>query len=117
MKILDQYFDALRNQDWESLGETLSENVRRTGPYLDVVEGRDRYVAYLGAVIPTLTNYELKVSRVRSFDTGSAVVELSEELDLDGQRRRYPEVLLFDFDTEGRIIRVDIYIKQPPVTQ
>ena len=114
MKTLEHYFEALRTHDWESLGTCLADDVHRTGPYLDVVRGKQAYVEFLSGIIPTLRNYELKVFRVRELDGGSALVELSETLDVDGVRREFPEALLFDFDDEGLILRVDVYMKQPP---
>ena len=45
---------------------------------------------------------------------GSALVELSEILDVDGVRTEFPEALVFDFAPDGRIQRVDVFIKQPP---
>ncbi len=113
MRILDDYFEALRTQDWKLLTACLAENVRRTGPFLDVVHGRQAYVDFLAGIIPTLRNYELTVRRVRTLGADSAVVELSEILDVGGVRTEFPEVLLFDFDAAGAIVRVDIYIKQP----
>ena len=114
MKMLDRFFDALRTQDWEKLAGCLAENVERTGPYLDVVRGKRAYVEFLSKVMPTLRNYELRVHRSRRLDDGSAMVELSETLDLDGVRTEVPEVLVFDFDAGGRILRVDIYVKNQP---
>jgi hypothetical protein len=66
--VLERYFDALRTHGWESLAGCLSDDVHRTGPYLDV----------------------------------------------DGVRTEFPEALVFDFAPDGRIQRVDIFIKQPP---
>jgi predicted ester cyclase len=114
MEILERYFAALLNQDWESLGACVAENVHRTGPYLDVVRGRAAYVAFLARVIPTLRSYDLRVARIRKLDADSAVVELSEFAEVNGVRTEFPEVLLFDFDADGSILRIDIYIKQPP---
>jgi hypothetical protein len=114
MRVLDEYFGALRTQSWKSLAICLAEDVLRIGPYLDVVQGRHAYVEFLSKVIPTLKNYELEVARVRSLNAGSAVVELSEFADVDGVRREFPEVLLVDFDEGGAIERLDIYIKQQP---
>jgi hypothetical protein len=34
-------------------------------------------------------------------------------MDHEGTRRTHPEALLFDFDAEGRIARVDVYLKRP----
>jgi hypothetical protein len=116
VRILDAYFEALRTQDWEGLARCLAADVHRTGPYLDVVQGRQAYVDFLSRVIPALKSYELQVSRVREPSPGSAVVELSEFAEVDGVRTEFPEVLLFDFDESGAILRIDVYIKQrlPP---
>jgi hypothetical protein len=113
MRVLDDYFAALRSQDWKRLAACLAEDVRRSGPYLDVLHGRQAYVEFLSRVIPTLPNYELVVRRTRELGAGSALVELSEILDVAGVRTEFPELLVFDFDAKGAIARVDIYIKQP----
>ncbi len=113
MEVLDRYFQALRDHDWVGLGDCLAADVRRTGPYLDVVRGKQAYVRFLSRVVPALPNYTLEVSRVRALPDGSALVELSETLDVDGVATAHPEALIFDFDGDGRILRVDIYIKQP----
>ena len=117
MRVLERYVEAMRNQDWESLAECLAEDVQRTGPYLDVVRGRQAYVEFLSGVIPTLPNYTNKVSRIRALDGGFALVELSEILDVDGVRTEIPEALLFDFDPQGRILRVDVFVKHPPTAR
>ncbi len=114
MDVLERYFDALRARDWGALSDCLAPSVERTGPYLDTVRGRDAYVAYLARVIPSLPNYALTLRRLRRFSDTSAVVELSETLDVHGVSTEFPEALFFDFDRDGRIVRVDIYIKQPP---
>ena len=64
MKILERYFEALRTQDWDALGSCLADDVHRTGPYLDVVQGRQAYVKFLSGVIPTLPSYKLQVHRI-----------------------------------------------------
>ncbi len=111
MEVLERYFAAMVSHDWVALSECLAEDVRRTGPYLDVVEGRDAYVAFLAEVVPSLPNYELEVVSTDEIVGGGAVVRLSETLDVDGQRTKFPEALLFEFDSAGLIARVDIYIK------
>lgn len=113
MQVLDRYFDALKRHDWPTLSTCLAEGVRRTGPYLDVVEGREAYLAFLSRVVPSLPNYRLVVSRVRRLDDGAALVELSETSDVDGVPTEFPEALLFEFDATGRIHSVDVYLKDP----
>ena len=113
-EVLERYFAAMRAHDWPALAETLAEDVHRTGPYLDHVRGRQAYVDFLARVVPALQNYALDVARIRAIEGGGALVELSESMDRDGTRRSYPETLLFAFDGDGRIARVDIFIKQPP---
>jgi hypothetical protein len=114
METLRRYLDALARQDWDALSGTLAEDVKRTGPYLDVVEGRKAYTEFLSRVVPTLPEWRLDVSRIRALDDGAALVELSETLAVNGVPTRYPEALIFDFDEAGLIRRVDIFIKQPP---
>jgi hypothetical protein len=78
------------------------------------VRGRDAYVAFLSDVIPKLPGYALDVARIRALEGGGAVVELSETIDRDGGRFRTPEALLFEFDADGLIMRVDVFVKQTP---
>ena len=113
-RVLERYFEALRSHAWESLADCLAEDVRRTGPYRDVVLGREAYVAFLARVLPGLRNYALEISRVRWLTDGGALVELSEHLDLDGVQSEFPEALIFDFDAAHRIRRVDVYLMQEP---
>jgi ketosteroid isomerase-like protein len=112
--VLERYFDAMRRHDWVALSECLADDVHRTGPYLDVVEGQRAYTDFLAGVLPTLPSYTLTVHRIRRLGDHSAVVELSETLEVGGVSTEYPELLLFDIDGTGRIARVDVYIKQPP---
>lgn len=113
--VLERYFAALRKRDWAALADTLANEVHRTGPFLDEVRGKRAYVEFLAGVVPKLANYALDVARIRALEDGTALVELSESMDRDGQRETHPEALLFEFDAAGRIARVDIYIKRPPV--
>jgi len=110
--VLERYFEALRSHDWTSLAECLADDVHRTGPYLDVVEGKRAYVDFLSKKLPTLTNYALDVRRIREIGPTSAVAELTETVDVDGRSTVFPEAILFDFNGEGRIRRVDIYVKK-----
>jgi uncharacterized protein (TIGR02246 family) len=114
--VLERYFAALRAHDWEALADTLADDVHRTGPFLDDVRGKRAYVEFLAGVIPKLSNYALDVARIRALEDRSAVVELSESMDRDGRRETHPEALLFEFDRDGRIARVDVYIKRRPLT-
>ncbi len=110
-EVLECYFQALRDCDWDALRECVAEDVHRTGPFLDVVEGRDAYADFLAGIVPTLPNYALQVHDVKLLEGGGAVVRLSEILDVDGVSTEHPEMLLFEFDADGRIDRVDIYLK------
>ena len=113
-QVLGRYFQALRDKDWAALRACVAEGVRRTGPYLDVVEGRDAYADFLAGIVPRLVNYELRVHDVKLLADGGAAVRLSEILDVEGVRTEHPELLLFGFDADGRIADVDIYLKRAP---
>ncbi len=115
---LERYLQALRDQDWETLRDCVTRDVHRTGPYGDVVEGRDAYAEFLAGVVPTLENYELRVRDIAWTVDGSAWVRLSEFLGPKGELAEHPEALCFEFAGDGRIARVDIYLKRlaPPRT-
>jgi uncharacterized protein (TIGR02246 family) len=110
--VLARYFDAMRAQDWDALADCVAPDVHRTGPYRDEVRGREAYVAFRVGVVPKLANYALDVQDVRPLADGGALVRLTESMDHEGTRRTHPEALLFDFDAEGRIARVDVYLKR-----
>ena len=112
--VLERYFDALRTADWKGLAACLAPDVRRTGPYLDVVEGREPYAAFLARTLARLANYRLWVDRVLEIDDRTSLVLLREVLDVEGVSTAFPEALLFGFDETGLIASVDVYIKQPP---
>ncbi|MDT7550493.1 MAG: hypothetical protein QOE84_2887, partial [Actinomycetota bacterium] len=114
MQIIDTYVKALQEHDWAALADTLSDDgLRRVGPFLDVVEGKDAYVAFLSGLMPTLQNYRLTVDRVSELPSGEVVVELRERLDVDGVSQEFPEAIFFGFDSRGLITTVRIYIQQP----
>ena len=113
-EVLERYFAAMRAHDWPALADTLALHVHRTGPYQDHVRGRQAYVEFLARVLPALQNYALDVAEIRAVEGGGALALLSESMDREGGRKTYPEALLFEFDGDGRIARVDVFIKEPP---
>ena len=108
---VERYLAALREQDWEALAATLEPDVRRIGPYGDVYESREPYVAYLAEIFRTLQGYELAVARlIVAGDV--AVVELSETIDTPAGRRRTDEVVVFDLSASGLIGRIGVYLRR-----
>jgi ketosteroid isomerase-like protein len=114
--VVEDYLKAIVAHDWDRLTDTLTEDVVRTGPFFDVYQGRDDYVAFISALMPTLPSYSMEVGRVSYLDGGSrAYAELTETLDVGGKPHVTPEVLVFDIDVDAagdRIARIDIYIKR-----
>jgi len=110
--IVETYLKSIVAHDWSALADTLSEDVVRTGPYFDVFEGRDSYLAFITDLMPKLPNYSMEIKRISYVDEGRrAYAELSETLDVGGAPHTTPEVLVFDVDGD-RISRVDIFIKR-----
>ncbi len=114
MELLHRYLEALGRQDWARLAGCFADDLHRTGPFGDEIHGGRAYAAFLEQVVSALENYELKVFRIRELSGGAAVVELSETVDIEGERRETLELLLFELDGEGLIRRVDVYTKQHP---
>ena len=110
-----RYLDGVAGQDWDAVSECVAADVRRVGPFGDVYEGREEYVAFLRGIMPALGGYRMDVERVLyTADGTGAVAELSETVELDGRPVRTPESLVFDLDAEGRIRHISIYIQQVP---
>jgi limonene-1,2-epoxide hydrolase len=114
MEVIERYFDALARHDWRALSACLAEEgLVRTGPFADVVHGRDAYVAFLQGLMPTLRGYRLEVAAIHPIAERRAVAELSETMEVDGALRTFPEAIFFGLDAAGRIAEVTIYIQQP----
>lgn len=114
MSTVERYLTCLAAHDWDGLAATISdESLHREGPFCDVVEGKERYVAYLRDVIAPLEDHQLDVRRVSHAGDRVSYVELTERFRLDGARTEYPECILFEQDDNGLISYVSVFIKQP----
>ena len=105
-----RFLDRMAHGDWDAMAACVAPDVVRIGPYRDVVRGRDAYRTFLAEVISALEGYRMDVSRIWS-DGDCAAAELAEEMDIDGQRRRTDEAVTFDFDDDGLISRVAVYLQ------
>ncbi|HXX90823.1 MAG TPA: nuclear transport factor 2 family protein [Acidimicrobiales bacterium] len=111
MHIVERYLQAMVAHDWEAMAECLADDVVRVGPFGDTYTPKDPYVAFLRDLMPGLPGYSMKVERV--IESGrSAVVELSETVELDGTPVVTPEALVVDLDGDGRIAHIAIYIQR-----
>ncbi|MGD0311931.1 MAG: nuclear transport factor 2 family protein [Acidimicrobiales bacterium] len=121
--VVERYLERLVAHDWPAVSECLSEDVIRVGPFEDVYTGRDSYVAFLSALMPSLAGYSMRVDRVLQVNTfgdddsddgGMTVVlaELTETMEAGGVPFDTAEALVFDVDEDHRIARVDVYIKR-----
>jgi hypothetical protein len=118
--VVEEYLRTFAAFDWEGFAAILAdENLRRVGPFMDVIETKEDYVDFLSKLMPTLINYEVRVDRVSDCGSKRFLVELSEIFDVDGVRTEYPQADLFEVDAAGKISGVSIFMKvpgsQPPV--
>ena len=104
--IVEDYLAALTSHDWNALRDCLCDDVVRVGPYHDEYRGRDAYVDFLSALMPTLPGYSMDVARVTYADD-LAFAELAETV---GEVRT-DEALVFEIAGDGRIARVDVFLK------
>lgn len=110
--VVERYLDAVMGHDWDTLAGCLSDDgFARVGPWGDEYPDKAEYVAFISDLMPKLPGYEMRVDRVTySIDHRTAVVELSETVELDGKPHRTPEALVFDLDGD-RITRIQIFIQ------
>ncbi|MGZ4511680.1 MAG: nuclear transport factor 2 family protein [Mycobacterium sp.] len=112
--VVERYLECLAAHDWDGLAATIAdEGLIREGPFCDVVEGKQHYVAYLRKVLTNLHGHRLEVQRVSHVNTRLSYVELTEAFEIDGVTRRWPECILFERSDDGRISRVSVFFKQP----
>ena len=120
VEVVRNYFDRLVAHDWSAVAECLSADVARTGPFADTYEGRDVYLAFLSALMPTLPGYSLSLGRIllvspeRELLSGGAtvVVQLRETIEVDGAPLETAEALVFELDEDQRICHISIYIQR-----
>ena len=61
--VIERYLEFLAAHDWDGLATTIADKgLVREGPFCDVVEGKEHYVAYLRKVLTTLKGHRLDVS-------------------------------------------------------
>lgn len=116
-EVIERYLSCLAAHNWAGVAATLAdEGLVREGPWCDVVEGKDEYVAYLREVISRLAGHRLQIHRVSHVGNRS-FVELTESFEFDGVPTEWPECLVFErrdgASQDGLISRVSVYFKQP----
>lgn len=108
-----RYLESLNSKDWEALGATLSGGeFERVGPFCDVISDSSAYVRFLDGIVSTLGDYAVRTRRVSVAD-GAVYAEVNESFVLDGARKDFPEVLVFDVGDDGLISRVQVYMMRP----
>jgi predicted SnoaL-like aldol condensation-catalyzing enzyme len=114
MSVVDEYLRCLGSHDWPGLARTIADQgLHRDGPFCDVIEGKDAYVAFLEGIVDKLPNYGLKVSRTSPLGDDLVYVECSETFDVDGVATEYPECLVFELADDGLIRKVSVFMKTP----
>ncbi|MCV7099603.1 nuclear transport factor 2 family protein [Mycobacterium palustre] len=113
--VVERYLQCLAAHDWDGLATTIAdEGLTREGPFCDVVEGKQHYVAYLRKVLTNLEGHRLQVQRVSHVNDRLSYVELTEAFQIDGAPAAWPECILFEQGDDGLICRVSVFFKQPP---
>src|SRR5437764_14138948 len=115
MDVVERYVAALAAFDWDAFADCLADDVVRIGPFNDVRTPKETYVTFLRELMPTLPNYAVELHRT-TYAGKVAVAELSETMDIAGQSTTIGEALVLDLDDDGRIKRIDIFIKQRAVS-
>ena len=111
--VVMRYLEAVAAHDWDTAGGCLSPDVHRTGPFGDVYQGRDQYLAFLSQLMPTLVGYHMEIERVFPAGRGGTVVaQLTETVEMDRKPVVTPESLIFELDDQNTIREIRIYIQQ-----
>lgn len=110
--VVERYLSCLAAHDWEGLAATLADQgFARDGPFRDLVEGKEPYVAFLRGVVTSLKGHELTVQRVSHASDRVSYVELTETVEADGVATAYPECIVFERDEGGLIRHVSVFMQ------
>jgi hypothetical protein len=112
-RIIERYLLALTDHDWDALGECLTDDVVRVGPYGDTYDGKDAYLSFISDLMPTLPGYRMDISRV-IYGDGVAYAELAETVTVGCAPLRTPECIAFDLTDDGRIRRIEVFTQNWP---
>jgi len=111
---VERYLRCLAAHDWDGLAATVADKgLIREGPFCDVVEGREPYIAFLRDIFSRLEGYQLEVQRVSHMSDRVSYVELTETFEINGVPTEYPECILFEQNDDGMISHVSVFIKRP----
>jgi len=111
--VVERYLEYLAAHDWDGLATTIAdEGLTREGPFCDVIEGKQHYVAYLRKVVTNLKGHRLEVQRVSHVNSRLSYVELTEAFEIDGVPGECSECILFEQGDDGPISRVSVFFKQ-----
>jgi len=116
VRSVQSFVECYGARDFDGVADCLSdEGFERSGPYLDVIGSKAEYVDFLKRVVPTLgPRYELAPVRISGTSDGrTAFAELIERIEIDGVLTDIPEVIVFDLAADGRIARMNLFLKQP----
>jgi len=110
--VVERFFLHLTARGWAALGELLTEDVERVGPFGDRVEGRARYLEFLRSLVPQ--DYGNDVHRITyAADGNSAFARVTEHLVYPHGTHHLEEVYAFELDRRGRIARLEVYWQTP----
>ena len=111
---VEDYLSALSERSWDRLAASLAEEgLVRSGPFVDVIEGKHAYVEFLRKVCSPFDSYRIDVRRVSRSGDRVAFAEIDEVIGWNGAVNSYPEVLLFELDDAGLIRYVSVFMKRP----
>jgi len=111
MGAVEDYLKLLSDRDWAALPAVFSDTgLVRSGPFADIIEGRDAYVSFLREVCSPFDSYRLDVHRISRSGDRIVFAEIDEVISGAGS---FPEVLLFELDEDGRIRVVSVFMKHP----
>jgi hypothetical protein len=109
--VVERYLKAVVDHDWPALERCLAEDVVRVGPFGDTYSPRGPYLEFISELVPSLEGYSMVIDRT-VYAGNVALAELTETVDMGGTVYVTPEALVFDLDSDGLILKVDIFIKR-----
>jgi hypothetical protein len=111
-EVVDSFFTRLSSRDWVALGEVLTADVERVGPFGDRLTGRERYLDFLAGAVPEAYGNDVH-GVVSSADGRTACARVTEHLVYPDRALDLEETYWFHLNADGAADRVEIFWQTP----
>jgi ketosteroid isomerase-like protein len=119
LDVAKEHVAALQARDWERMGRTMADDVRREGPEgaeTDAIAGKKDYLRWSADLLDPLYGFTWTPTRIQATEDGKSVwvtAQSEYEPSKGDGKFGYRLTVVFDFNSDGLIQDISYYWKTP----